>query len=322
MKNTLNLLLLMKYPRLITLCLLFVLIFPLVGCRRAEVASEPEGITILVTVGMLTDIVRSLAGDAATVQGLMGEGVDPHLFSPSAADVRRIQAAGGILFVGHHLEGRLQPVFERRAAQGHRVAALAERIPDDTLLLDEDGNIDPHLWMDVTLWAQVAREAHAVLLEWIPEAEEVLTGNLERLLSELEDLDREVETILAGIPEGRRILITAHDAFGYLGRRHNLAVKGIQGMSTDSEAGLRHINELVSFIVENQIPAVFTESTVADRNVLALIEGAASGGHTVRLGGELFSDAMGAPGTPEGTYAGMILHNARTLADALGAPSE
>jgi len=291
----------------------------LTGCRPPEISESGERMSILVTVGMLTDIVRAVAGDTADISGMIGEGVDPHLFSPSAADVRRIQAADGILFVGHHLEGRLQSVFERQAAQGKRVAALAERIPGENLLLDEDDNIDPHLWMDVSLWAQVAREVHAVLADWIPDAREALDQNLEVLLADLEALDRDVMEILAGIPEERRILITAHDAFGYLGRRYNLEVMGIQGMSTDSEAGLRHINALVALIVERRIPAVFTESTVADRNVLALIEGAASRGHPVRMGGELFSDAMGAPGTPEGTYAGMIRHNARTLAEALGA---
>lgn len=297
----------------------FVLIlFVLSGCRPPAPTESSGRMSILVTVGMLTDIVRSVAGETAEITGLIGEGVDPHLYAPSAADVRRIQAADGILFVGHHLEGRLQSVFERQAAQGKPVAAVAERIPVDTLLLDDEGNIDPHLWMDVSLWADVAREVHGVLLEWMPEAREALDGNLTALLQDLEALDHEVMDILSTIPEERRILITAHDAFGYLGRRYGLEVMGIQGMSTDSEAGLRHINELVSMIVDRRIPAVFTESTIADRNVRALIEGAASRGHTVRMGGELFSDAMGAPGTPEGTYAGMIRHNARTLANALG----
>lgn len=288
------------------------------GCRPPAPTESNERMSILVTVGMLTDIVRSVAGETAEVTGLIGEGVDPHLYAPSAADVRRIQAADGILFVGHHLEGRLQSVFERQAAQGKPVAALAERIPVETLLRDEEENIDPHLWMDVSLWADVAREVHAVLLEWMPQAREALDGNLRALLQDLEALDHEVMDILSTIPQERRILITAHDAFGYLGRRYGLEVMGIQGMSTDSEAGLRHINELVSMIVDRRIPAVFTESTIADRNVRALIEGAASRGHTVRMGGELFSDAMGAAGTPEGTYAGMIRHNARTLANALG----
>jgi manganese/zinc/iron transport system substrate-binding protein len=306
----------MKFIHVLISLLLFT------GCRQSPATDASDRMNILVTVGMLTDIVRTLAGDTAEVTGLMGEGTDPHLFTPSSSDVRRIQAADGILFVGHHLEGRLQSVFERQATGGKNVAALAERIDQDLLMPDEDGNIDPHLWMDVSLWAVVAREAHAVLSEWMPGAQETLDQNLEALLADLEALDREVEEILSVIPDERRILITAHDAFGYLGRRHNLEVMGIQGMSTDSEAGLRRINELVKLIVEKEIPAVFTESTVADRNVMALIEGAASRGHTVRMGGELFSDAMGAPGTPEGTYAGMIRHNARTLAEALAPQPE
>lgn len=290
----------------------------LLSCRNAAPPAEDGApMNLLVTVGMLTDITRAIAGDTATVTGLIGEGVDPHLYAPSAEDVRRIQAADAILYVGHHLEGKLQPVFARQAAQGKRAAAVAERIPPDLLLLDEDGNTDPHLWMDVTLWSRAAREIHALLAEWNPDARETLDRNLATLLADLEALEAEVQSTLAAIPEDRRILITAHDAFGYLGRRYNFTVKGIQGFSTESEAGLRHINELVQLIVDRQIPAVFTESTIADKNVRALIEGAASQGHTVRIGGELFSDAMGAPGTPEGTYAGMIRHNARTLAAAL-----
>lgn len=287
------------------------------GCRQAPPPETRERFVVLTTVGMLTDLTRQLAGEIVDVQGLIGEGVDPHLFSPSASDVRLIQAADAVIYVGHHLEGRLQRTFERRASQGHRVLAAAEQIPEDRLLLDEDEQIDPHLWMDVSLWAEVMLKVHESLTEWLPEHRDALERNLEALLARMAELDREVEEILAAIPPERRVLVTAHDAFGYLGRRHGLDVIGIQGLSTESEAGLRRVNELVDFLVKKEIPAVFVESTVADRQVLALVEGARSRGHQVRIGGELFSDAMGAPGTPEGTYIGMILHNARTIASAL-----
>jgi len=269
------------------------------------------------TVGMLTDIVERIAGDVLYVDGLIGEGVDPHLFTPSASDVRLIQSADLIFYVGHNLEGRLQRTLERRKQQGHPVFAVAEKVDTALLLQDEDGQIDPHLWMDVTIWAEVARIVAAELGEWLPQHAGLFDANLKVLLSEMEELEVEVRTLLSAIPPDRRILITAHDAFGYLGRRYEIEVLGIQGFSTDSEAGLRRINELVERIVSRQIPSVFVESTVADKQVLALVEGAMSQGHSLRIGGELFSDAMGAPGTEGGTYFGMIRHNARTIAEAL-----
>ena len=291
------------------------------ACGGGEVDDDGRP-RILVTVGMLKDVVREIAGETARVEGLMGEGVDPHSFHPAASDVRRIQGADMILYVGHHLEGRLQGTFEELAERGHQVAAMAEHMDPARLLLDEDGNTDPHVWMDVSLWMEVSGHVREQLTAWMPEHAETFQANHAAWVAELEALDREIEHLIATIPEENRVLITAHDAFGYFGRRYDIEVMGIQGLSTESEAGLRHLNRLVDLIVEREIPAVFVESSVADRNVRALVEGAASRGHRVVIGGELFSDAMGGPGTPEGTYPGMIRHNAHTIANALGGGRE
>jgi len=297
---------------------LFILLFAGFSCKQTPLRpAGEENLRVLTTVGMLTDIVERIGEGVVVVDGLIGEGVDPHLFTPSASDVRRIQSADVVLYVGHHLEGRLQRTLERRKQQGHRVLAVAEQLDAERLMADEDGEVDPHLWMDVTLWGEVARVVCEQLSSWLPEHRETLETNLAGLLEEMASLHLEVRDLLAVIPAERRILITAHDAFGYLGRRYDIEVLGIQGFSTESEAGLRRIHELVDLIVAKKIPAVFIESTLADKQVMALVEGAASRGHPLRIGGELYSDAMGAPGTEEGTYFGMIRHNARTIADAL-----
>ena len=299
------------------LCVLSMLVSACGGSREDGASGEP---VLLTTVGMLTDITRSVAGDAVRVEGLMGEGTDPHSFQPSASDVRKIQSASAILYVGHHLEERLTETFETLAGRGRPVLAVAERIDRERLLLDEEGNVDPHIWMDVILWRETAGEVAAFLTEWLPEHAETFQANLGVLEAELEALDAEIQQMTAALPAERRVLVTAHDAFGYFGARYGFEVEGIQGFSTDSEAGLRRMNHLVEMLVERGITAVFVESSVADRHVRALIEGAARRGHAVEVGGELFSDAMGARGTPEGTYAGMIRHNVSTIVGALEGP--
>ncbi len=289
------------------------------GCgRQTGDPAGPDGRPLLLTtVGMVTDVVARIAPARVRVEGLLGAGVDPHLYKPNADDVRRIRAAEGILYAGLHLEGKLQPLFEDLQRQGKRVAALSSRLPQELLLSDPSGQHDPHVWMDARLWARVTAEAASLLREWYPQDAEEVDARARALLTELEALDAWTHAEIARIPRERRVLITAHDAFGYFGRRYDIEVLGIQGLSTESEAGLRRLNELVELLVARGIPAVFVESTVSDKNVRALVEGARSRGHTVRIGGELLSDAMGAEGTPEGTYIGMIRHNASTLSRAL-----
>lgn len=285
--------------------------------RRDSLLPETDRMVILSTVGMLSDVVARIGEGVVEVIPLMGEGVDPHDYTPSARDIRLIQQVDAVFYVGLNLEAGLQRIFEQQAAQGRKIIAVAEKLPPEVLMNDEEGDLDPHVWMDVTLWAQAAEIVLETLIEWQPEHEAELRANFSRLQEDFLALDAEIMERVSAVPEARRVMITAHDAFSYFGRRYGVEVLGIQGISTESEAGLRRINELVALILEREIPAVFVESTVADRNVLALVEGAKAQGHEVRIGGELFSDAMGTPGTPEGTYVGMMRHNARTFVEAM-----
>jgi manganese/zinc/iron transport system substrate-binding protein len=269
---------------------------------------------------MVADITREVAGDHATVQSLMGEGVDPHLYKPTAADAKAIVSADMVFYSGLMLEGRMADTFFKAARMGKLVYPVTELI-DETYLLEPpefEGHWDPHVWMDVSAWSQ-AVEAVAVALCEQDEANcEAYKANADRYRAKLQLLHEYAVASIASIPENRRLLITAHDAFNYFGRAYGIEVVGIQGLSTESEAGIEDVNRLVNMLVDKQITAVFVESSVSDRNVNALIEGAAAKGHTVTIGGRLFSDAMGQTGTYHGTYIGMLDHNVTTISSALG----
>ncbi len=280
-------------------------------------AAEP--LTIVATTSQVADLARHVAGERAVVTALMGEGVDPHLYRQTRADVARLRKADLVLWNGLYLEAGLED-FLLALGREQPVVALAERLPADRLLTDPTfpEKRDPHVWMDVALWAGLADELALVLGELDPPGAAVYAANAAAHRAELEALDRYVRASVAGIPKASRVLVTAHDAFHYFGRAYGIEVMGIQGLSTESEAGLARIGELVDVLVERAVPAVFVESSVADRNIRALVEGAAARGHPVAIGGELFSDAMGAPGTYEGSYVGMLDHNATLIARALG----
>ncbi len=274
---------------------------------------------IVATVGMVADLVRELVADEADVVQLMGSGVDPHLYQATRDDVRSLMAADLIVAVGLHLEGRLQDTFER-LEQSRTVVYVSQAVPVEQLLVEEGsaGVPDPHLWMDVALWASCLPELERALVQLLPEAEVRIADRRRKLELSLRALHEYGRESVATIPEERRVLITSHDAFRYFGRAYGLEVLGIQGISTDSEAGLHRMNELVDLLVERQISAVFVESSVPRRSIEALIEGAAARGAEVRVGGELFSDAMGPAGTVTGTYRGMLDHNLTTTVRALG----
>lgn len=280
----------------------------------------PRKHNIVTTVGMVSDIVTQVAGDRAVVRGLIGAGVDPHLYKPTRNDVAALQSADVVFYSGLVLEGKMTDALVRLARSGKRVYAVTERLDEKYLLEppETNGHYDPHVWMDVTAWSQAVQAVAESLAEFDARSADYYRANAKRYREQLEALDRYVRQVIATVPERQRVLITAHDAFNYFGRAYDIRVMGIQGISTESEAGLDDINRLVEFIVGNDVKAVFVESSVADKNVKALIEGASARGKTVRIGGTLFSDAMGPAGSYEGTYIGMIDHNATVIARALG----
>ena len=281
--------------------------------------AQPAPLTVVATTGMIADAVRQVGGDRVEVAALMGPGVDPHLYRQTRSDIAAMARADAVFWHGLYLEAQLEAFFVD-LAQRKPVIALAEWLPRDVLLDNPvyAGRFDPHVWMDPNLWKGVVEAARDALTGLDPEGEAVFAANADRHLAEIDALATYAAAVLATIPDSARVLVTAHDAFSYFGRAYGFEVLGIQGISTESEAGLRQIEELVQTIVDRSIVAVFIESSVPDRNVRALIEGAAARGHTVVVGGELFSDAMGLSGTYEGTYIGMIDHNVTTIARALG----
>jgi manganese/zinc/iron transport system substrate-binding protein len=279
---------------------------------------------VVTTTAHLADLVRVITGRrygvGFVVEALMGEGVDPHTFKLTQSDTAKLTRADLILVNGLHLEGKMDEVLEQLARAGRRVVRLGERLRPEQVFSPEGagGEPDPHFWMDPTAWSTAALAVERELSTLDPDGSQDYRINAKDYMGELLELDRYAGEVLSSIEESRRILITSHDAFGYLGRRYGLRVLGVQGLSTDSEAGVRDIARLVETIVSARVPAVFVETSVSDKAVRALVEGARARGHTVEIGGALFSDALGAPGTWEGTYLGMMDHNLSTIARALG----
>jgi manganese/zinc/iron transport system substrate-binding protein len=268
------------------------------------------------TTGMVADLVRNVGGERVQVTQIMGEGVDPHLYKASPGDVNMLSGGDVIFYSGLHLEGKMADVFVRMARK-KPTFAVTEYVPEDKILDNHEGAFDPHLWFDVSLWADAAGAVRDALKAFDPKHADEYQSRADAYQAELRKLHDYAKTQLATIAKERRVLVTAHDAFRYFGRAYDIEVRGIQGISTESEAGVKEINTLVSFLADRQIKAVFVESSVSDKNVRALLEGCKARGHTVVIGGELFSDAMGKDGSPEGTYVGMVRHNVDTIVKAL-----
>ncbi|MEO0946104.1 MAG: zinc ABC transporter substrate-binding protein [Pseudomonadota bacterium] len=273
----------------------------------------------VVTVGMVADIVREVGGAAVTVTTLMGSGVDPHSYRQTRSDVSKLARADIIFANGLHLEAQLDPLLHQLQSR-QRVVFVADLISRNDLIEAEgfSGRYDPHVWMDPRLWQQAVTIIRDALSDAAPEKADVFATNATVYTSLLKALDNALRVTIETVPEDERVLVTAHDAFSYFGRAFDVDVIGVQGLSTDSEAGLNRIEALVATLVDRKIKAVFVESSVSEQNIKALIEGAAARGHSVSVGGTLFSDAMGEEGTFEGTYRGMIDHNATTITRALG----
>jgi manganese/zinc/iron transport system substrate-binding protein len=294
------------------------------GCkaRPAPTESRPPGsYQIVTTCGMVTDITQHVAGDKARVVGLMGEGVDPHLYRPTRDDVKLLSESQVIIYSGLLLEGRMADLFTKMA-RNRPVYAVTEQVAEEVDFLlhpaETEGHPDPHVWMDVAAWSRCTQRVAQALGEYDPENAAYYQANADAYQAELLQLDRYVQQVIDSIPEKQRVLITAHDAFGYFSRAYHIPVMSIQGISTESEAGVNDINRLVDAIVGRKIQAVFVETSVSKKNIQAVIEGCADRGWTVQIGGELYSDAMGPPDTYEGTYLGMMDHNATVIARSLG----
>ena len=277
-------------------------------------------LAVVATTGMIADTARRVGGDLVDVRALMGPGVDPHGYRQTRSDIVAMTRADLVLWHGLYLEAQMEAFFAD-LARSRQVVAVAEDLPRDLLLshADYDGRFDPHVWMDPSIWTHVVTRIEQALTEALPESADTFAANAAAFRTELSALADYAFRVLEDVPLERRVLLTAHDAFGYFGKAYGFEVIGIQGISTESEAGLSRVSELVNLLVSRDIGAVFVETSVSDRNIRALIEGAASQGHDVSIGGALFSDAMGQDGTYEGTYLGMIDHNVTTIARALGA---
>ena len=282
-------------------------------------AFASDRLEVVATTGMIADVARALGGEHVEVRALMGPGVDPHAYRQTRTDIVAMAQADLVLWHGLYLEAQMEEFLQELDGVG-TVVAVAEALPKDRLVAHDDypEKYDPHVWMDPDLWADVVVEIKDALAEASPTLTSQFDANAEAYLADLEEVSTYARAALASVPETSRVLLTAHDAFNYFGEAYGFEVLGIQGISTDSEAGLRRISELVDLLVDRNIRAVFVESSVSDRNIRALIEGAAARDHSVVIGGELFSDAMGPEGTYEGTYIGMIDHNATVIAGALG----
>lgn len=282
-------------------------------------AAAQERLDVVATTGMIADAAQTVGGDLVEVRALMGPGVDPHAYRQTRTDITAMANADLVLWNGLYLEAQMEE-FLLELGQGQPVVAVAQAVPENLLIGHEDyaGRFDPHLWMNPNLWSRVVVNVRDALIDVHPEGEATFTTNADAYLAELADLARYTTEALSSVPVESRILLTSHDAFNYFGNAYGFEVVGIQGISTESEAGLQRIAELVDMLIERDVRAVFVETSVSDRNIRALVEGAQAEGHEVVIGGELYSDAMGEPGTYEGTYIGMIDSNATTIAGALG----
>jgi len=307
-----------------------VLMATLAGCggrsENTSSAAKPAArgtgpLKAVCTIGMIADVVQRIGATHVQVQALMGPGTDPHLYKAREDDSRALSGADVIFYNGLSLEGKMGDLFVKMAQRKKAVYALSDPEYMDPKLLREppemEGHYDPHVWFDVSLWMKGAERIRDALIEVDSAHAEDYKKNAATLLKEMSELHDWCKKEMATIPEERRVLITAHDAFGYFGRAYGIDVRGIQGISTEDQAPVAAINELVSLIVTKKVKAVFVESSVPRKNIEALVEGCKARGHIIIIGGELFSDAMGEAGSPAGTYLGMVKHNVETIVKAL-----
>lgn len=289
----------------------------LVGCG---VPKEDNGkLKIVTTTTMITDMVQNIGGDLIQVEGLMGSGVDPHLYKASEGDMRKLFNANLIIYNGLHLEGKLVEILEKRNEQGGATLAIADALDKSTLIGSEyfASNYDPHIWFDTDYWKQMSTLVAQRLADADPENKEAYDVNLQNYIDKIDALSASLKAKIDELPQEKRILVTAHDAFNYFGRKYGFEVVGLQGLSTATEAGVQDVQRITQFIIDNKVKAVFIESSVPRRTVEALQKAVKAQNQEVIIGGELYSDALGSAGTEEGTYVGMYTHNVETIVNAL-----
>ena len=291
----------------------------LAGCAPQESSTDSGKYKVVATTTMLADLTRVIGGEYVEATGLMGPGIDPHLYKASAGDVTLMQEADMIIFNGLHLEGKMGEIFENLTDSGKLIVEIAKGIDEGKVLptADDPDVHDPHIWFNVMLWKDAARIVTDGLVEMDAKHKAEFEANYEAYAKELDALHMYVQDRVNEIPKGSRVLITAHDAFEYFGNAYGFEVKGLQGISTASEAGTGDVRDLAEFIVENQIKAIFVESSVPRKNIEALQEAVKAKGFEVEIGGELFSDSLGNPGSEEATYLGTVKSNIDTIANAL-----
>jgi len=296
--------------------ILFFLIFSLASCEKKQ---DSGRFKVVATTTMIADLVKNIGKDSIEVVGLMKAGVDPHLYKASEGDVTKLTTANAIFYNGLHLEGKMVDVFEKMQKSGFQTFAISNGIPKENLVssVNFSGNYDPHIWFSVENWKFSAQYISKKLSELKPDSKSYFDQNLKNYLTELNSLENQLKTKAETLPKEKRILITAHDAFEYFGREYDFEVVGLQGISTASEAGTKDLLELANIIVNKKVPAVFIESSVPQRTVLALQKAVESKGKKVKLGGTLYSDALGNPNSPQGTYIGMYQSNMETIVKAL-----
>ncbi|NMH70440.1 zinc ABC transporter solute-binding protein [Bacillus sp. RO3] len=288
------------------------------GCGATKSGSSNDKIVVTTTIGQIGDAVEHIGGEHVEVHSLMGPGVDPHLYKAKQSDIGKLQEADIIFYNGLHLEGKMLEIFEKMNKE-KPTYAIADSIPKDKLRKDQEDKTatDPHVWFDIDLWKMALEEVRDGLIEKDPENKEDYIKNAEKYFEELDELKAYATEEMSKIPEEQRVLVTAHDAFNYFGAKYNLQVMGLQGLSTDAEYGLADVQSLVNTLVDRNIKSVFVESSISEKSINAVIAGAKDKGHEVKIGGELFSDAMGKDGTEEGTYIGMYKHNVDTIVEGL-----
>jgi manganese/zinc/iron transport system substrate-binding protein len=289
---------------------------------QTEGPPDEARIKIVATTNIVGDLVRTVGEPHVEVESLMGPGIDPHLYKASAGDVRRMSSATAIFYCGLHLEGKMSEVLEEVGKRDVRTVAVAECVPDDELIKSEgfSGVHDPHVWFDIALWSKTVECVAEALVELDPNHAEDYRIRAASYVDELMSLDSWIRERVATLDPNRRILVTAHDAFGYFGRAYGFEVRGLLGVSTASEAGTSDVQALADFIVERSIPAVFVETSVPPRYVQALREAVRAQGSAVEIGGSLFSDSLGDRGTPAETYVGTVRANVETIVTALAGP--